>query len=613
MKKTLLAMGITLAVLSIVLAGCDQPTDYKITESIQSIQGPANVTITPQTGALKLAWDLVTDASGYEIRRKVDGEVDARFVVLNPNLVPKYENEYWDAITDENILEDGKKYVYQVIAVSSSSTRAVGEVVQSGVTTKTTEAVPTGTFPAKGAATVVKAVSAVQATIAANGDVKVTWTSTNETPVKYVVESSETTPPDPIEEKYYDEDNVTEAGYYRVSVQAVWPEDYYAPSAVASLTPEQFYDIAVLDIGAPVNFDATRNNAFTGDTSVEITWGASVGVTGYILQKSVTPSIAFGAAAVATDFGPWTNLTATQTIDRTGGITVEDSVPIDVSAQYRVFAQYAAGTSKASDVESIGPGNAPLNQNASLAIATVTVRLDDGTTAAPTYLDTSLVDIQFQVTTHPNSGYTYTIERQKIGETNGVGNATKGDWEPVPGIPEKFPAAVGKITAGGTDGIAKYQYNPTPQRQKYDYRVITYQGQEQIGTSNASTLAAKGAVTITTISQTAASGAANAETRWYYVTPTNLTGATGGQLVSGESVYIYGRRDPNHPAPTPPDQSQPDDGTTLIGGGAATWYDGSTAYPWPTTPAGTLPSAGTGAGYYINGSAYFGTLTAEVK
>jgi hypothetical protein len=295
----------------------------------------------------------------------------------------------------------------------------------------------------------------------------------------------------------------------------------------------------------------------------------------------------------------WTNITAAQTTTRTQ-VAVEDTVAPEKSAMYRIIVQTAKGTTLPGGydgIASVGPTE-PANFGWNVARRTVTI--DDATNI----LDTSVVDIVFEVNTDP--GYTYSIYRQAVGNSNGTGNTTAGDYAPVSAAMTNFgPAAT-------ADGIVKLQYNPTPQRQIYNYQLRVYKDGEQIP-GNAYTLTSQIAAKLTlnvAVTTTAVSGAVDAETQWYGVTPANITGlAATDELISGEAVYIYGRLNPNHPAPTSPAQNQPDGNTVLIG--TARYYDGSTTYPWPTVPAGETPMMTTG--YWVQGSAYYNSVTGEVK
>jgi hypothetical protein len=602
MKKTLLAMEIILLVgLSFVLAGCGQPTDVTVTDSIQSIEGPGNVVVSAQPGALKVVWDLVADAESYEIRRKAD-VADARYEVVGSAKAD--ENVFLDAISGDNILVDGTTYLYQVIAVSSASTRAV---VQSGVTTSAAFAVPTGTFPARGDAGVVKAVTNVAAVIAPNGRVTISWDSTNTDPVTYtaVRYTNSSANPLPTTDDTYAYTNVTGEGYFRGAVSAVWPNDYY-PGSDAVPIAEVKYAIptVTLDTGS-ITFTAARD---AGAEKVIVNWDPVFSATGYILQKYVWASTAASPSVIPAD--QWTDVTADQLVKADGDIYVEDTVPVDSSARYRLIVQTAKGTA---DPVSTAPSGSSTDVNpvsstpysVSLSVSSQPVTVDDSNN----HLDTSRNAIVFTFSTKdPENKYTYSLYRQAVGETNGTGNEVKGDYELVPGIPEKFASAPGVANYGG--GVVKQQYTPDLQRQQYNYKVRVYEGAAVYNDYEYSpSLPAKSSASglfSYAYAATPPSGAANAETVWYLAYLT-------GELQSGETVYVYGRRDPNHPAPTQPAQNQPVNSTELIG--TAQYYDGSTAYPYPTPSPATevVPSSSSGSGYYVKGSYYFTNLSGEVK
>jgi hypothetical protein len=628
MKKTLLAMGAALAALSIVLAGCDQPTDYTVSERIQSIQGPANVKITEHTGALQVEWDLVTDAAGYEIRRKED-VAGARYVVLTLNqygdAMPLDDgvNEYWDAISDDNVLEGGKTYRYQVIAVSGAATRSAGEVVQSGIS-EAVLTVDAATFPPKATA-VVKPVTAVQASVSDWGEATYSWTSTNEAPVTYAFVdyapitsggSSKNHSQGGIKGKQYTATGfLSGEGFLRGAVYAEWPGGYYAPSAAAELAEVAYsVDSHLIGIASP-SLAATR----VGSTeTVTIIWVPVVGATSYVLEKYE----AVGQVAGTVPADGWVTVGTEPKVTR-AGYAVEDSVPLGSSAKYRLFAKKGDATANANEVYSWLASVSPAATTVSFKAASLLITADDDNIAgvASTNLDTSIHAIVFEVATVPESGETYTIFRRKVGNENGTGSTESGNWEPVTGAVD-FAAGKGTLSDGDGDGIVKLQLLVTAQqRQKYIYIIKAYKDGEELnpssgygpiyanGNSSDATIAAKAAITISTgaIQTTTPVGETNAQTRWYGVLPTGFGGGVvNQQLISGESVYIYGRFNPN-PAGTTPVNA---DGTILIG--SATYYDSAAIGALTDT---VKPTA---VGYWIKGSAYYisspsSTLTAEVK
>jgi hypothetical protein len=590
MKKTLLAAGITLfAGLSIVLAGCSSPTDFNYTENIQSIQGPANVKVSAVTGALKLEWDLVTDATGYEIRRKENVAGDRYLPV---GLVTAYENVFYDVIGDDNILEDAKIYVYQVIAISSAATRAAGGVVQSGVTTTPAFTVPADTFPAKGNADVVKPVTNVQADIAVNGHVTITWESENTGPVTYTfVDYVNGFPQPSIEEKYL-KDDVTGEGYYRGAVYAEWPNDYYPASALVELT-EKPYTIPTVTLSVSAPSLTVARAGTLGD--VNITWSLVNGATGYILQKYE----AVGGASFNYGVAVWTSVAAAQT--RTSSqVAVVDTVPPGSSAWYRLIIQTAKGTTAPGTWYSGSPvtpvTTAPAHYGWTTAPTQLLVKSDEATIN-----DTSEVAIVFQVATDP--GYTYSIYRQAVGETNGTGTDVKGAYAIISAALTNFGPAAGTTAAGGTVEI---HYTPELPRQKYNYQLRAYKGGvEAAATITAMSVAAKAPFTTPTVSNTLPAGTFPNETQWFGVT--SFAGPAVTQLLSTEAVYIYGRPNPNPSAdPTPP-QTLPDGDSESIG--TVTYYDAAALAALTETGKPATP------GYWVKAAAgkYYTGVTAEVK
>jgi hypothetical protein len=231
---------------------------------------------------------------------------------------------------------------------------------------------------------------------------------------------------------------------------------------------------------------------------------------------------------------------------------------------------------------------------------------DNSVTANPTIIDTSVNAIYFEVTaTRP--GYTYSIYRQKVGEANGVGNTATGDYELVPGIPVNFGPAAGNLLANGTiNGTVKLQYEPTPQRQNYNYELRTYKDGESVGTDNQGATPAKNAINIGAVTNSADFGTAPTVTRWYGVTPAGLGGnAYNSQLMSGEAVHIYARLNP--PAVTAPSVTGEPSSTADIG--TAGYIDLATY----TTPTGEIAPPATGYWVKVNGDYDLSTLRAEVK
>jgi hypothetical protein len=326
------------------------------------------------------------------------------------------------------------------------------------------------------------------------------------------------------------------------------------------------------------------------------------------------------------DVGDWEEVTVAQTVSRSLVTVENDIVPVGSSAVYRVIVQTEKGTTRPSDpgnntdprINSVGPAT----YNVGWTVSPVSVTADDGLPPATgaTGADTSRNAIVFLVATEP--GYTYSIYRQPIGETNGIGDEAKSTFDLVPGA--TFAAVAGTLDTTDADGIYKFQYTPDLQRQKYRYEIRAYKD-GALADSTSTTTAARSAVGISSgdINTTVSFGTAPAldvigtQTRWYYIDATDLTNTVSGQLISGESVYIYGRVNPNlsiTPAPSPSLQIE---GTTLVGDRAASYYDGSTANPWPTVANGLLSAGETAPpnvrGYWVRGSAYYGSLTAEVK
>ncbi|MDR3131255.1 MAG: fibronectin type III domain-containing protein [Treponema sp.] len=147
MKKIILTTAaVFFTALPLFMAGCDQPTEFNLreTDAIQSISGPERVKVSALTGALLVEWEPVTDAQGYEIRRKGDVK-GAVYAVVGS--VDNAKSKFLDIISDANILEDGKKYTYRVVAVSGLAPRTV---VQSGLSAAEAFTGPYGNFSRQG-------------------------------------------------------------------------------------------------------------------------------------------------------------------------------------------------------------------------------------------------------------------------------------------------------------------------------------------------------------------------------------------------------------------------------------------------------------------------------
>jgi hypothetical protein len=102
--------------LALVLAGCDQPTDFT-TEEVNieekhSLPAPENVKVTPYPGANVITWDLVTNADEYQIIRKGSSDLADVITGVTNKLY------YFDVVKFTNQLADGETYTYTVKAIA---------------------------------------------------------------------------------------------------------------------------------------------------------------------------------------------------------------------------------------------------------------------------------------------------------------------------------------------------------------------------------------------------------------------------------------------------------------------------------------------------------------
>jgi hypothetical protein len=591
MKKTLLAKwAIVLLVLAGVLIGCEQPTEYTVTETIPSIRGPGNLKATVATGAVVLTWDLVTDAEGYEIRRKADVE-GGTFAVIKPS-VGNTISRYVDSISDTNPLTNGTRYIYQVIAVSGAATRTVG-VVQSGVseTAITTTATQ---FPAKGTATVVSPVTTPKVEVASNGKVLVTWTGNTNPAVQYeVIGNNSLTVNGNTASGYVS----SSSGTYNAAIRAVLGDGTYYPASAAVYASAK-YDVRVLsDVSATI--DAARESS---GTKVVIKFKDVYGATDYILEKTQgsIDSSYYGDILVPVS-AVWTNVPTTAKVkidDSTWQVT--DTVPVDQTWTYRLIVQTATGVSSPSSfkpVQAVTPDTVVLDIN---SISGYKTREDDDWSANPTRLDTSSYDILIQIKAEPNAKYT--VYRQVVGESNGTGSAINGDYEPVTGLVD----IAGAPSADNESGILKLQYTPSVQRQQYNYKVVgvktgAYPKEKIYSSSKAAKPSLYAYHSYNYYASLSGEGTGASKTQYYYI---GISGGSNGQLMSGETITVYGRIDPAYNSPNYPAQSQPTGSTQLIG--TAVYYSLTTM----PTVLGSAP-----AGYYIRASAGLdiNSITCEVK
>ncbi len=132
MKKIFSGVSIMFILLTIVLAGCSDAydlkgnltgsTDVTKTETVPSLKAPGNVkAVNEYDGLIRLTWDPVADADGYEIHRRDSNGVSKR---LNTAKIDAAQNYYDDLAGFDNQLVAGKSYEYRIIALSGQSTYA---------------------------------------------------------------------------------------------------------------------------------------------------------------------------------------------------------------------------------------------------------------------------------------------------------------------------------------------------------------------------------------------------------------------------------------------------------------------------------------------------------
>ena len=172
MKKTrFFAYGMFGAALTfaLVLAGCENgvsPVSIDGTVDSTAIDAPA-VTAAAVTGGVRLSWDPIVDASGYQVWRRDANTSDKQ--LGGPQLdtaANKYV--YADLVADGNPLTANTEYTYTVVAIATSSTRENGK--WNGTATPTA-------IPAKGSQLAAPAAVVIDAFDEDGGKVSVTVTA----------------------------------------------------------------------------------------------------------------------------------------------------------------------------------------------------------------------------------------------------------------------------------------------------------------------------------------------------------------------------------------------------------------------------------------------------
>jgi hypothetical protein len=128
MSKKFLVLGAVVTTLVLLFAACAQPTEFdgaSISVNNYGIEPPQNVSAVAYLGAVRITWDAPkTPVTGYRITRKIKDSADEPVVIATaqPN-VPGYAVD--NTLTGPTKLEDGKIYVYKVVAYN---TGGVGNV-----------------------------------------------------------------------------------------------------------------------------------------------------------------------------------------------------------------------------------------------------------------------------------------------------------------------------------------------------------------------------------------------------------------------------------------------------------------------------------------------------
>ena len=154
---------------ALVLAGCENgvsPVSIDGTVDSTAIDAPA-VTAAAVTGGVRLSWDPIVDASGYQVWRRDANTSDKQ--LGGPQLdtaANKYV--YADLVADGNPLTANTEYTYTVVAIATSSTRENGK--WNGTATPTA-------IPAKGSQLAAPAAVVIDAFDEDGGKVSVTVTA----------------------------------------------------------------------------------------------------------------------------------------------------------------------------------------------------------------------------------------------------------------------------------------------------------------------------------------------------------------------------------------------------------------------------------------------------
>jgi hypothetical protein len=298
MKKTLLAnWAIVLLALAGVLIGCEQPTEYTVTETvtetIPSLSGPGNQKgVNDYEGVVTLTWDPVIDAAGYEVYRKT-GDQPAVILGDASEISNTGSFGYNDIVGANNVITQGTAYTYTVVAVSSHSTSRGVDVVQNG---QSTIYITPAKIPAKASYTVpaVTGLSAVAATDAdGNNVVRVTWNKNASPAVSYKVfaggndiTSYSTIVPEGDKAVFECDSSLLVLGEkYKIEVLAIFKEGYYSSTTPAASVIYTHAPAIAIGNSLSVELVKKYNAAGTIITGydVSITWDAQDTVDSYAL------------------------------------------------------------------------------------------------------------------------------------------------------------------------------------------------------------------------------------------------------------------------------------------------------------------------------------------
>jgi hypothetical protein len=314
-----------------VLASCEQPVSYA------KIGSPENLKITPYTGANLLTWDLVVDASSFEVYRKEkapDGDWSVyKELTGNPTNV-----SYLDVIGHDNVLVDGYKYEYKVVAKQD-----VGNVGSNASTKEyTAEALQ---FPAAG--------TALDATISAPvitvdnvyGRATLTWTGTgvDNPAITYdLTRSSGGSSWTRQGVANVATANISNGGYIDARIFATFANSTYYPASAAVYVEPVAYSVQHLD-----SITASITSAVVSGRTVTLTYNKVPDATAYILERAVQTA---GNTPQQLSYAEITPTTPAGTpVETATTISVVDTLPTDGdNYYYRLFVRTAAGIRNAS-------------------------------------------------------------------------------------------------------------------------------------------------------------------------------------------------------------------------------------------------------------------------